>query len=315
MRYRGRVSLVFWPNPSGALGPDRPYGRVIAAEDARVSIFDRGFLYGDGLFEVLRTSGGNPVNLAAHLERLATSATAISLPCPTKRDFELGVRAVVEALLATGATDARLRIILTRGLGEIATPLAELRSPTWMVVAEPLLPTPPKLLLNGLRLMTSSRRLPAIDTLDPRLKSLAYLDRIMARAEAAAAGYDEALRLTSSGQVGECALANFFAVVDGTLVTAPVDCGVLPGITRAWVLADAARNGVEISERALPMSELASASEAFVTSALRGIVAVASIGDLAFRGANLVPGRLTDEIGRRYATYLHAIALGRNPIG
>ena len=309
MRYRGGVALVFWPNAQVSRG------EVIAGDSAHVSIFDRGFLYGDGLFEVLRTSGGNPVNLAAHLDRLADSAAAIALPCPAKNDIAFGVGKVVAALLQTGAADARLRIIVTRGRGDIATPLADLPSPTWMVIAEPLRLPSAKLLMNGLRVQTSSRRLPPIDAIDPRLKSLAYLDRVLARAEASAGGFDEALRLTPSGAVGECTLANFFAVVDGKLVTAPVDCGVLPGITRAWVLANAVAAGVEISIRALSLGELARASEAFATSAVRGIVAIATIDDLSFRLTGPVPGPVTDAVARLFASYLDAIALGRIHIG
>jgi branched-chain amino acid aminotransferase len=234
-------------------------GTRVAPEAATISVFDRGLLYGDGLFEVLRTRAGEPVELAAHLDRLYAGAAELALHAPPRAELERWVRATID-----GTGDHRIRIVLTRGPGALATRFAALGPGRTIVIVEPLPPQPREIALAIVDWPIARRAAPA-------RKALSFLDHLIARELAAAAGADEAVRLDAEGNVAECATANIFAVIAGTVVTPPA-LGILPGVTRARVLA--AARGVE---RLLSVPELRAADEIFVTSSLRGVVPVTSL--------------------------------------
>jgi branched-chain amino acid aminotransferase len=255
-------------------------GEVVELAHARVPITDRGLRYGDGVFEVLRTANGRPFLLERHLARLATGAAAIALSPPPAVALADAVLRATAALLATYpvAAEARLRILLSRGDAELSRRLADAGPPRLVVIAEPLALPSDDAYARGIALATVARRMIAADALDPRVKSLAYLDRVLALEEARAAGAHEALRLAADGRVAECATANVFYVRGGTVTTPPAD-RALAGVTRGLVLELCAEAGLPTREHAPAPAELAAADEVFVTSAVKGVMPVSRLDE------------------------------------
>lgn len=237
-------------------------GTGLVEEDvAGVSPLDRGFTLGDGLFETLRVKGGRVLRLDAHLARLAAGARVLGLPLPAF-DFAGALRATAQAnTLAEGV----LRLTLTRGTGPRGVLPPAHPAPTLVITAAPLAPPTPPARLSVAEGTRRNDRSPLA-----RVKSLNYLDNILARQEAAGRGTDDAVLLNTRDRVAETSIANLFAVLGGELVTPPVSDGVLPGVMRAAVLAEGAR------ERSITPAELATASEIFLTSAL-GLRSVRSL--------------------------------------
>lgn len=234
---------------------------LVEEEAARISPLDRGFTLGDGLFETARVKAGRVLRLDAHLARLAAGARVLGLPLPAL-DLGAALRATAQA---NGLGEAVLRLTLTRGAGPRGVLPPAHPVPTLVITAAPL---PPPLPPARLVIAESTRR----NDRSPlaRVKSLNYLDNILARQEAAGRGTDDAVLLNTRDRVAETSIANLFAVLGGELVTPPVSDGVLPGVMRAAVLAEGAR------ERSITPAELATASEIFLTSAL-GIRSVRSL--------------------------------------
>jgi branched-chain amino acid aminotransferase len=282
-------------------------GVLVAPDQASISVFDRGLLYGDGLFEVLRTWHGVAVDLDAHLDRLYGSARVLELRVLER---ERMVEAVTAAIAAAdyerarpgGAEraerdgDHRIRIVVTRGPGPLAAPLGTLGPGRTIVIVEALPPQPSELALAVVDWPLPRRAGPAH-------KTLAYLDHVIARELAAAAGADEAIRLDHAGDVVECATANVFAVIRGVVTTPAVDAGVLPGVTRARVLALCDRLGIASVARRLPLAELRGADEVFVTSALRGVVPITRLD-----GVPRAAGPITATIAAEYVRLSRGLA-------
>ena len=263
-------------------------GAIVAPEAATISVLDRGLLYGDGLFEVLRTWHGALVTLDEHLDRLEASARALALRLPARGELAAWIRATAGAARERGGAapgELRVRVVVTRGPGTLAARLAELGSGRTIVIAEPLPPQPRELALATVDLPLPRRRSPAH-------KTLAYLDHVLARELAAAAGADEALRLDEHGNAVECATSNLFVVRAGAVATPPAE-GVLPGITRARVLALCAQLGIAATVRPVTAHEVRGADELFVTSALRGVVAITRLDGEA-RAAGALTARIAD---------------------
>jgi branched-chain amino acid aminotransferase len=264
-------------------------GLLVAPEHAVISVFDRGFLYGDGVFEVFRTYDEVALDLDAHLARLLSSAAALGIKTATR---ERVAHAVEHTLKNSGPGEHRVRVVVTRGPGALLAPADSLGPGKTIVIVEPLPAPPTELALAIVDWPLPRRRGPAH-------KTLAYLDHVLARELAAAAGADEAVRLDADGSVVECATSNVFAVIGGTVVTPPPDAGILPGITRARVLAACAGLGIAAEERPLAIDELRSADELFVTSAVRGVVPVTRLD-----GAARAPGPVT---ARMIAGYVQGL--------
>ncbi|WP_341989818.1 aminotransferase class IV [Azorhizobium sp. AG788] len=239
-------------------------GALLDADDARIAPGDRGFTLGDGLFETLAVRAGTISRLPAHLARLAAGAQVLGLPLPA---FDLPQ--IAAALLqANGWSDAVLRLTVTRGVGPRGVLPPDQPSPTVLVTAAPMAaPGGPARLVTA----TVTRR----NEHSPlsRIKSLNYLDNILARQEAHTLGADDALLLNTQGRLAESTIANVFLVLDGTLVTPPLGEGALPGVMRAEVLAHGA------VERPVSVADLQAASEIFLTSSL----GVRSVHELAGR--------------------------------
>jgi len=266
-------------------------GVLSPPEQARISVFDRGFLFGDGVFEVLRTWDGQLLDLDAHVDRLYASAMALGIKT---HERERLIEAVNRTVANSGPGEKRVRMILTRGPGSLHA-RTETLGPGRSIVIVEALPAQP----NEVSLAIVDWPLPR--RTGPGHKTLAYLDHIIARDLAKAAGADEAVRLGAEGEVLECATANLFAVLGGHVITPPLH-GVLPGVTRARVLDACAGAAIAATEARLTPDELRGADEIFVTSALRGVVAVTRLdgepraaGPLTARIAHLVRSRLAPK--------------------
>ena len=262
-------------------------GRLLDAGEARIDPADRGLLLADGLFETLRAYGGRPFCLNLHLARLAAGATLLGLPAPP---IPAIVAAVSETLAANSLADASIRITLTRGPGPRGLlPPAE-SAPTLMVAAHLLpssLPTAMSACLVSIRRNEHSPL--------SRVKSLAYLENILALGEAAAAGYDEAILLNTAGRIAAGSRSNLFLVLDGMVITPPPSEGLLPGIARHTVLALAAKHGIPAREMPVTPPDMARASEAFLTNSLLEVVPLTRLQD------QLVPaGPVTGRLRRLY---------------
>jgi branched-chain amino acid aminotransferase len=260
-------------------------GVLIASERASISVFDRGLLYGDGCFEVLRTWDGIARDLDAHLDRLFETVAVLQLKTIERTKL---VEAVYRTIAAAGPGEHRLRIVLTRGPGSLAARLAELGTGSAIVIVEPLPEQPEELALAVVDWPIAQRA-------GRGHKTLAYLDHVIARELARALGADEAIRLDATGAVAEGATCNVFAVSGGVVMTPPTDHGSLPGIVRARVLALCGREGIRTSVKKLGLRDLRGADELFVTSSLRGVVPVTRLD-----GALRPTGPVTTRIATAY---------------
>jgi branched-chain amino acid aminotransferase len=275
-------------------------GEFVPVEEAHVSVFDRGFLYGDGIYETLGMRAGRIFRLDEHLDRLYRSASLIRLDLPIQaRDLKENV---LETARRNGYDDAYVRILVSRGVG---FPSIDVRAvshgPTVVILVHSRV-QPPSLAgffdPRGLHLRTVSiRKTPSV-SLDPRAKTLNYLNQLLARLEATEAGADEALLLDAHGFVAEGAGDNVFVVHGDELVT-PGTQEILAGITRAVAIEIAADLGHVVVERNMTSYDLYAADEVFVTSTYGGILAVADVNGRRI-GSGAVPGVITAELIRRY---------------
>jgi branched-chain amino acid aminotransferase len=250
-------------------------GRVVEGSEASIPVTDHGFLYGDGIFEGMRVWSGRLFRFEEHLARLSAGSRAIGLEIPG------GLGAVREAVTQTvrahGEADAYVRLIVTRGEGALGVDPTTCPQPRLLCIVDRVRIYPQEALLRGISLVTSSLRRPAGDALDPRVKSLNYLNNALAKREARLRGADEALLLGEGGRVAEASVANVFAVRRGALATPPASDGALEGIVRGSVLEIAAAEGIPAVERTLGRFDLFAADELFLTGSGAGIVPVASL--------------------------------------
>jgi len=258
-------------------------GTIIPARDAAISVFDHGLLYGDGVFEGLRFYHGKTFMLEAHLERLQSSADGIALELPLGR---AQIAAAIDALIAAYAGDSGyLRLVVTRGAGSLGIDPRKCARPQLFIIAEEVTVMDVTDLARGVSLhVARTPRTPA-QCLDPKVKSLNYLNNILARIEANRAGCDEALMLNLDGNVCEGSVDNVFIVSAGVLKTPPLSDGMLAGVTRAVVLDVAARAGIACAQTSLRVSDLQCADECFLTGTGAELIPVRSIDGQALRVA------------------------------
>jgi branched-chain amino acid aminotransferase len=268
-------------------------GVLVEPERATISVFDRGLLYGDGCFEVLRTWGGVAVELSAHLDRMFETIGFLAIKSLPREAIGAAVEA---AIRAAGPGEHRIRIVVTRGPGGVATPLAELGPGRTIIIVEPLVPA-----------ATEGVSLAVVDwALPPRSgrghKTLAYLDHVIARELARAAGADEGVRLDASGAVVEGATSNLFIVTGGAVATPTTVGGVLPGIVRERVLAICGQLGIAAEARRVTLDELHAADEIFVTSSVRGVVPITALDSVPRE-----VGPITARIATTYVTSMNSL--------
>ncbi len=267
--------------------------RVLAPEQATVSVFDRGFLYGDSVFETLRTYGGVPFALGEHLARLEKSAERVLITLPASPEV-LG-REVIELVRAAGNPESYIRLMVTRGQGDSLGLDPELaRAPTRVIIVTALEVPPASLYEVGMRVITYRGQRIADSTSATGAKLGNYLVAVLAMREARRAGAQEALFVDAEGSVLEGSTSNVFALCAGRLVTAPEGAGILAGITRAKVIAVAAAAGLAVDVRKLSLEELLQAEEVFITSSIRELVPVVSVDGQPIGAGK--PGSVTLEL-------------------
>ncbi|MDW8281757.1 MAG: aminotransferase class IV [Myxococcales bacterium] len=274
-------------------------GQVLDGEQACVSVFDRGFLYGDGVYEVTRTVRGEPLFLAEHLDRLAASARAIELELPPHPRI---AAAVGQTLQALGQPRAYLRIVVTRGAGEIGLDPACADAPLLVVIARPLQLPDQRLYRDGAAVVCVPLRRNAPGHLPPEVKSGNYLTSVLATAAARRRGAYEAVLCDQQGHIAEGASSNLFFVHGGRVRTPPLAAGLLPGITRRVVLELLRGHGVPCQEAPVTRQEAAEADEAFLTSSVRGVMPVVRLDDRPIGTGR--PGPLTRALGVWYGEHI-----------
>ena len=255
-------------------------GTILPAAEASVSVFDHGLLYGDGVFEGLRFYHGVTFQRDAHLERLRASADAIALELPYTQDEIVGA---IESLVAAyPGDDGYLRLVVTRGEGNLGIDPRKCPRGNLFIIADELRVMEIKDPAQGVALhVAATRRTPAA-CLDPRIKSLNYLNNILARIEANRAGCDEALMLNLDGFVSEGSVDNVFIVSDGELLTPRLEDGMLEGITRAVVMQAAREAGIPVREVTLRVEDMLAADECFLTGTGAELIPVRRIGEHLF---------------------------------
>lgn len=250
-------------------------GRFVPKEEAVVSVYDHGFLYGDGVFEGIRVYSGRVFKLDEHVRRLYDSAKAILLDIPMPP--EEMKRVIVEAVRRNGMHDAYVRPIVTRGRGDLGIDPRKCAHPTVVVIVDHIQLYPDRAYQEGLRVVTATHRKNAADALNPRIKSLNYLNQVLARMEANLAGADEALMLNHQGYVCEGSADNVFVVRQGEVWTPPDHVGILRGVTRDAVLEIARELGIPALERPFTLHDLYTADEVFLTGTGAEIGPVVSV--------------------------------------
>jgi branched-chain amino acid aminotransferase len=250
-------------------------GGIVPVAEARVPVTDHGLLYGDGLFEGIRVFGGRVFRLDDHMARFAAGARALALEPPGGIDRVRSV--VLETVRAHGQAEAYVRLILTRGEGALGVDPTTCGEPRLICLADQIAIYPDDKLSRGIDLITASLRRPPADVLDPQVKSLNYLNNVLAKLEARQRGADEALLLNLAGNVAEASVANLFTCRDGILATPPASDGALEGITRRTILELAVNLGIPAGERTLGRQDLFAADEVFLTGSGAGLVPVRSL--------------------------------------
>ncbi len=267
-------------------------GTIHPPETAAISVFDHGLLYGDGVFEGMRTYGGKVFRLKAHLQRLFDSAKAIALEVPVEFDELADV--TTDVVARTGFTEAYLRHIVTRGVGDLGIDPRRCTTPSVIIICDELRMFPPEKLAAGLRVVTASTPMPHREALSPRVKSLNYLPHVLAKHEGGTAGADEVLMLDSGGYVAEGSGQNLFIVTDGVVRTPPPSAGILKGVTRDVVLELARAAELPVREDLLNRYDVYTAQEVFLTGTATEIVPVREV-DARMIGLGC-PGPVTEQL-------------------
>jgi len=271
-------------------------GELVDREDAKISVFDHGLLYGDGVFEGIRSYGGRVFRLKEHIRRLFDSANGIRLTVPMTADEV--TKAVTDTLQANGLKDAYIRVVVTRGVGTLGLDPNRCRSPNVFIITDKIELYPRELYENGLEIITAATMRNHPNAVNPRIKSLNYLNNILAKIEAIDAGTLEAVMLNHQGFVAECTGDNLFIVRDGLLFTPPIEAGILEGITRDEILAIAREAKIEIREENLTRYDLYVADECFLTGTAAEVVPVVRIDGRQIGDGH--PGPVTKRLAEKF---------------
>jgi len=271
-------------------------GKYYSKDDAKISVFDHGFLYGDGVFEGIRAYNGIVFKLKEHIDRLYASAHAIMLDIPLTR--EEMINAVLETLRRNNLRDAYIRLIVTRGVGDLGLDPRKCSKPSVIIITVPALRLyEEERRREGISMIVSWTRRDPVDATSHEIKSLNYLNSILAKIEANNAGADEALILDTQGYICEATGENIFIAKDGKLYTPPRSSGALPGITAGVVKRIAAKLGYEVIERNLTVTELYDADEAFLTGTGAEIVPIREVNKRRIGEGRMGPitGKIWEE--------------------
>ncbi len=271
-------------------------GKLVEESEAKVSVFDHGFLYGDGVFEGMRAYAGRVFKLGEHLERLYASGIAIALKIPTSREDLAS--AIEKTMQANSLRDAYIRLVVSRGPGDLGLDPRKCPKPSVIIIAATIELYPEELYENGLEIITGSTRRISPSALNPRIKSCNYLNNILAKIEGIRAGVMEVLMLNDKGRVAECTGDNVFRVAGRAIETPPADAGILEGVTRNVVMELAREAGFAVRERNLTLYDLYAAEEVFLTGTAAEIIAVTKIDGRAIGTGK--PGPVTGDLRSRF---------------
>jgi branched-chain amino acid aminotransferase len=267
-------------------------GQFVPKEEASISVFDHGLLYGDGVFEGIRAYSGRVFRLDEHLKRLYDSAKAIALTVPIPPE-EMRER-VCETLRRNQLTDAYIRLVATRGGGDLGLDPRKCAKPTVIIITDTIRLYPAEVYQNGIELVTLATRRSRPDALSPRVKSLNYLNSIIGKIEAIRQGYDEGIMLNDAGFVAECTGDNIFLVARGSLLTPPTHAGILRGVTRDAVLECAQELRIATEEALFTLFDVYSADECFLTGTAAEIVPVVKVDEREIGTGR--PGTMTRQL-------------------
>jgi len=271
-------------------------GKFYDQRDAKISVFDHGLLYGDGIFEGIRAYNGRVFRLKEHIDRLFASAKSILLNMPIAHP-EL-MKAVVASCRENKLRDGYIRLVVTRGVGTLGLNPNRCKNPSVIIIADKIQLYPAELYERGMEIITVPTVRNLHSALNPAIKSLNYLNNILAKIEANNAGCEEAVMLNADGYVAECTGDNLFIVKQGRLMTPPLSAGALYGITRQVVMELAEKEGVQVSEPNLTRYDLFNAEECFLTGTGAEIVPVVKIDGRVIGDGK--PGTLTRKLVSKY---------------
>ncbi len=272
--------------------------KLVPESDARVSVLDRGFLYGDSVFETLRAYGGVPFMLPEHLSRLERSADALGIQIPLSKD-ELR-SALMSTLEANSLKSAYIRVMVSRGVGEPGFDPTADTTPTLVVLARELSPYPDQMYKDGVKLIVSSVRRNNPQALDPSIKSGNFLNNILAKGDASRAGAYDSVMLSLEGNVAECTSSNIFFARDGVLYTPSAGVGILEGITCGTVIKLAQELDIQVHEGKFALESLMEAEEVFITNTTMEVMPVRAVDDRTFR-----PGPQAKRLREAYQTLIN----------
>jgi branched-chain amino acid aminotransferase len=273
-------------------------GRVTGMHDAVISVFDHGFLYGEGIYETLRTYNGRPFLYDRHMRRLRNSARMIGLTLPFEDDQLADRMSETMAAAGLGKLEAYIRVLVTRGIGELTYDPQATPTPSVVIIVKPLNESPPELYEAGVRVVIVNVLRNHPGTVNPMIKSNNLLNNALAMQEALRRSAFEGIMRNYKGELTECTTANFFIVSGGVAVTPPLDAGLLPGLTREFLFEVAQDVGVEVVERVLRDDQLFGADEAFLTSTTREVVPIVMVDDRVIGTGK--PGAVTQALLRRF---------------
>lgn len=275
-------------------------GTLLSKEKAVVSVYDHGLLYGDGVFEGIRVYSSRVFKNQEHVERLYESARAIRLEIPISPD-EM-TKAIAETVAANNIVDGYVRLVITRGAGSLGLDIRRTSDPQVIIIADTISLYPEELYENGLKIITASTIRNHPSALSPRIKSLNYLNNIMAKVEGTDAGCLEALMLNHKGEVSECTGDNLFIVKKGILKTPPTDAGILDGVTRNVVMELAREAGIEVVETNMLKHDIYVADECFLTGTAAEVIPVVELDKRPIGDGT--PGEITKQLRKLFQAYV-----------
>ncbi len=271
-------------------------GKLVPESEAKISVFDHGLLYGDGVFEGIRFYNGRVFRLTEHLHRLYDCAKAVCLTIPIS--FEEMEKATLETVAANNLRDGYIRLVITRGVGSLGLNPYQCPKASVIIIASSIALYPAERYQEGLKLITCGTRRPNSAALSPQVKSLNYLNNIMAKIECLQAGCDEGIMLNDQGYVSECTGDNVFIVKNGKVTTPPVSAGALDGITRRAVIELLGEMGTPCTEAVMTRFDVYTADECFLTGTAAEVIAAVQYDRRPIGDGK--PGKVTNDLIQRF---------------
>src|SRR5438045_842935 len=266
-------------------------GRISAGEDAVISVFDHGFLYGEGIYETLRTYNGRLFLYDRHMRRMRNSAQLIDLALPFTDDQLAALIRDTIAAAKLDTAEAYVRVLVTRGVGELTYDLKATPNPSWVVIVKPLLSPAPEIYEKGVKVVLVDVVRNHPQSVNPKIKSNNLMNSALAAQQAAKRGGFEAVMRNYRGELTECTQSNLFVVKNGAALTPPLESGLLPGITREFVVELGRDAGIDVHEQVLRDDDLFRADEAFLTSTTRELLPIVTVDDRKLGDGK--PGQVT----------------------